>query len=34
LWLPAVTGGGWIAAASELHFDPTDPYRLSLPGVG
>jgi 4-hydroxyproline epimerase len=30
--LPAVTGSAWIAAESELHFDPTDPYRLGLPG--
>jgi proline racemase len=27
-----VTGSAWIAAESELHFDPTDPYRLGLPG--
>jgi proline racemase len=32
LRLPAVTGSGWITAESEIHFDPTDPYRLGLPG--
>jgi 4-hydroxyproline epimerase len=28
---PAVRGSGWITAESELHFDPSDPYRLGLP---
>lgn len=31
---PAVKGGAWITAESELHFDPADPYRLGLPRVG
>lgn len=28
---PAVRGGAWITAESELHFDPADPYRSGLP---
>ena len=30
---PAVRGRAWITAESELHFDPTDPYRLGLPAT-
>lgn len=28
--VPSVRGSAWIAATSELHFDPTDPYQLGL----
>ena len=29
--LPAVRGSAWITAESELHFDPSDPYRTGVP---